>query len=145
MWLWALLLTLAGAAWIARRRRRRFEAAVLLFFAVCTGALAFAIFYGCYASAPFSMGLGAPNVSATNLTTFTCLSNGAFSRAIGWTVIALSCSAAAGLIGWGRRRGKPVALRAILYAGAVLLFLVAAATGFGAFFVFSWCTSSRLF
>jgi hypothetical protein len=144
MWLWALLLTLAGAAWIARRGRR-FEAAVLLFFAVCTGALAFAIFYGCYASAPFSMGLGAPNVSATNLTKFTCLSNGAFSRAIVWTVIVLSCSAAAGLIAWGRRRGKPGVLRVFLYGAAALLVLVAAAAGFGAFFVFAWCSSSRLF
>ncbi len=145
MWLWALLLALAGAAWIVRRRGRRFEASVLRFFAVCTGALGLAIFYGCYASAPYTMGLGAPNVSATNLTALTCLSNGAFSRTIVWTVIALSCSAAAGLIAWGRRRGKPAALRAFLYAGAVLLLLVAAAAGFGAFFVFAWCSSSRLF
>jgi hypothetical protein len=145
MWLWALLLTLAGVALIVRRRGRRFEAAVLLFFAVCTGALGLAIFYGCYASAPYTMGLGAPDVSAATLTTFTCLSNGAFSRAMAWTVIALSCSAAAGLIAWGRRRGKPAAFRAFLYAGAVLLLLVAVAAGFGAFFVFAWCSSSRLF
>ena len=145
MWLWALLLTLAGVALIVRRRGRNFEAAVLVFFAVCTGALGVAIFYGCYASAPYTMGLGAPNVSATSLTMLTCLGHGAFSRAIGWTVIALSCCAAAGLAGWGRRSGNAVALRACLYAGAVLLLLVAAAAGFGAFFVFSWCTSSRLF
>ncbi len=145
MWLWGLLLTLAGAAFIVRRRGRHFEAAVLLFFAVCTGALGVAIFYGCYASAPYTMGLGAPDVSAASLTAFTCLSNGAFSRAIGWTVIALSCSMAAGLAASGRRRGNSATRRALLYAGAVLLLLVAAAVGFGAFFVFSWCTSSRLF
>jgi hypothetical protein len=145
MWLWGLLLTLAGAAFIVRRRGRHFEAAVLLFFAVCTGALGVAIFYGCYASAPSTMGLGAPGVPVASLTAFTCLSTGAFSRTVVWTLIALSCSAAAGLAGWGRRRGKPAALRALLYAGAVLLLLVAAAAGFGAFFVFSWCTSSRLF
>lgn len=145
MWLWGLLLALAGAAFIIRRRGRRFEAAVLLFFAVCTGALGFIIFYGCHASAPYSMGLGAPSIAAASLSTFTCLGQGAFAKAFNWTVIVLSCTAALGLVAWGRSRGKSAALRACLYVGALLLLLVAAACGFGAFFVFSWCSSSRLF
>jgi len=145
MWLWGLLLALGGAAFLVRRTGRRFEAAVLLFFAVCTGALGFTIFYGCYASAPYSMGLGAPGVSAASFTTFTCLGQGAFSRAMAWTIVALSCSAALGLVAWGRSRSRSAAFRASLYAGAALLLLVAGAAGFGAFFVFSWCSSSRLF
>jgi hypothetical protein len=145
MLLWGLLLTLAGAALIVRRRGSPFAAAVLLFFALCTGALGFIIFYACYASAPYSMGLGAPGVSAASLTMFMCLSQGSFARATIWTVVALSCSAALGLVAWGRSRGKTAAFRASAYAGAGLLLLVAAAAGFGAFFVFSWCSSSRLF
>ena len=145
MWLWGLFLTLAGVALVVRRRGRRFEAAVLLFLAVCTGVVGFLISYACYASAPYSMGLGAPNVSAVSLTTLMCLSQDAFSKAINWTVIALSCSAALGLVAWGRLRGKTATLRACSYVGAALLLLVAGGAGFGAFFVFSWCSSSRLF
>jgi hypothetical protein len=145
MWLWGLFLALAGTAFLARRGGRRFEAAFLLSFAVCTGALGFLIFYGCCASAPYSMGLGAPSVSAASLTTFTCLSHGAFTTAILWTVVALSCSGALGLVAWGRSRGKTAALRACCYIGAALLLLVAAAAGFVWFFDFSWCSSRRLF
>jgi len=145
MWLWGLFLALAGAALILRKRGRHFGAAVLLFFAVCTGALGFLIAYACYAWAPDSMGLGAPNVSAMSFTTLTCLSQDAFSKAIVWTIIALSCGAALGLIAWGRARGRTAALRACSYAGAALLLLVTAGACFGAFFAFSWCSSSRLF
>jgi hypothetical protein len=145
MWLWGLFLALAGAALIVRRRGRNFEAAVLLFFAVCTGVLGFTIFYACYAWAPASMGLGAPNVSALSFTTLMCLSQDAFSKATGWTVAVVSCSGALGLVAWGRSRGKAAALRACSYVGAALLLLVAGADGFGAFFVFSWCLTSRLF
>lgn len=145
MWLWGLLLALAAVAFIVRRRGGHFEAAVLLFFAACTGALGSIIFYGCYASAPYSMGLGAPNLSAARLTMLTCLSQDVFARAINWTIIVLSCSAALGLVAWGRSRGKTAALRACLYVAAALFLLVAAAAGFGAFFGFSWCSSSRLF
>lgn len=145
MWLWGLFLALAAAAFLLRRRGRYFEAAVLLFFAICTGALGCIIFYACSASAPYQMGLGTPSISAARLTTITCLSQGAFSKAIVWTVIVLSCSAALGLVAWGRSRGKTAALRACTYIGAALLLLVAAVAGFGAFFGFSWCSSSRLF
>jgi hypothetical protein len=145
MLLWGLFLALGGAAFIVRRRGRRFQAAVLLLFALCTAALGFIIFYGCYASAPYSMGLGAPGLSAANLTTFTCLGQGAFSKATAWTVVALSCSAALGLVAWGRSRGTSVALRAALYIGAALLLVVAGSVAFGSFFVFAWCSSSRLF
>ena len=145
MVLWGLFLALLGAAFIVRRRGRHFEAAVLLFLGLCTGALEFIIFYGCSASAPYAMGLGAPSLSAISLTTLTCLGQGAFSKASAWTVITLSCSAALGLVAWGRSRSKTAALRASLYVGAALLLLFAGAVGFGAFFVFSWCSSSRLF
>jgi hypothetical protein len=146
MWLWGLLLAFAGAAIVVRRRGRRFEAAVLLFFATCTGALGFIIFYACYASAPYSMGLGAPpSVSVARLTTSTCLSHDAFGTARMWTVVALSCSAALGLVAWGRTLGKTAALRACAYVGAALLLVVAAAAGFGWFFGLSWCSSERLF
>lgn len=145
MLLWGLFLVLGGAAFIVRPRGRRFEAAVLLLFALCTAALGCIVFYGCYASAPYSMGLGAPGLSAASLTSFTCLGQGAFSKATGWTVIALSCSAALGSIAWGRSHSESVALRAALYVGAALLLVFAGAVGFGSFFVFSWCSSSRLF
>jgi len=145
MLLWGLFLALAATAFILRRRGRHFESAVLLFLGLCTGALEFIIFYGCYASAPYTMGLGAPSLSATSLTRLTCLGQGAFSRASVWTVITVSCSAALGLVAWGRSRSKTAALRASLYVGAALLLLFAGAAGFGAFFVFSWCSSSRLF
>ncbi len=143
--LWGLFLALAATAFIVRRQGRRFESAVLLFFAVSTGALGSIIFYGCYASAPYSMGLGTPSISAASLSTFTCLSQGALGRAITWTVVALSCSAALGLVARSRSHAGNAWLRAGLYIGAVLLLLVAAAAGFGSFFVFSWCSSSRLF
>jgi len=145
MWLWGLFLGFAGAAFIVFRRRRRFEAALLLFFAFCTGALGLGIFYACYASAPYSMGLGAPGISAVSLTALMCLSQGAFTLAFLWTAIALPCSAALGLVAWGRSGGKPAALRACLYAGAALLLLFASTNGFVAFFDFSWCWSRRLF
>ena len=144
-WLWALFLALAGAAFVIRRRGRPFEAAALLFFAVCTGALGLAIFYGCHASAPYSMGLGEPSISAARLTTVTCLAKDASSTAILWTFVALSCSGALGLAAWGRARGRSAAFRACLYAGAALLLLFAAAAGFTLFFDFSWCLSRRLF
>lgn len=146
MWLWGLLLALAGAAVIVRRRGRHFEAAVLLFLAVCTSAVGLVAFYACYASAPYSMGLGAPpSLSAARLTALTCLGRGAFDLASIWTIVTVSCSAALGLVAWGRTRGKTAALRACLYVGAALLLLVAAAAVFGWFFGFSWCSSSRLF
>ncbi len=145
MWLWGLLLALAGAAFLVGRSGRRFEAAVLLFFAVCTGALGFIVFYVCYASAPYSMGLGAPGVPAARLTTLNCLSQGASALASTWTIVALACSAALGLVALGRARGKSAALRALAYIGAALLLLLAAAAGLASFFNFAWCSSERLF
>jgi hypothetical protein len=145
MWLWCLLLALTGAALIVRRRGRHFEAIVLLLLAVCTGALGLIVFYGCSASAPFSMGLGAPNLSAARLTTLTCLGQAASASAFSWTIIALCCSAALGSVAWGRLRAKTTGVRVISYIGASLLLLLAAAAGFGWFFGFSWCSSSRLF
>ncbi|HEY5426970.1 MAG TPA: hypothetical protein VIJ77_10495, partial [Candidatus Tumulicola sp.] len=144
-WLWCLLLALAGGALAVRRRGRYFEAAALLFFALCTGALGFVVFYACYASAPYSMGLGAPSALAARLTTFTCLSRGASTLTFIWTVVALSCSAALGLIATGHSGSKVAAIRVSFYIGAALFLLLAAAAGFVAFFGFSWCSSSRLF
>ncbi len=145
VWLWGLFLALASGAFILRRRGSHFESGVLAFFALCTAAVGLVTFYGCSASAPYSMGLGASGVSAVSLTTLTCLGQDASARAIVWTIIVLSCSAALGLVAWGRSRSKSAALRICAYAGALLLFLIAAAAGFGAFFAFSWCSSSRLF
>ncbi len=145
MWLWALLLALAGAAFVVRRRGKRFEACVLLLLAVCTGALGFTVFYACYGSAPYSMGLGAPGVPAARLTAFTCLSQGAFALASIWTIVALSCSAAIDLVTWGRSRGKTAPLRASAYVGAAILIVLAAIAGFAVFFNFAWCSSRRLF
>lgn len=145
MWLWGLFLVLAGAAYALRGRRTGFGTAVLLFFAFCTGVLGFTIFYGCYRWAPYSMGLGTPSISAARVTTFMCLSQDAFARAVAWTVIVASCSAAVGLIAWVRLRGRNAAIRALSYIGAAFLLLVAIAVGFLAFFVFSWCSSQRLF
>ena len=143
-WLWGLFLSLAGAGFVVRRRGRRLEAAALLLLAVCTAALGFGIFYGCYASAPSSMGLGAPNISAASLTALTCLSQGAPTSASLWAIAAVSCSAALGLVAWGRSRNTSAAVRACSYIGAALLLLVAAAAGFVLFFDFSWCSSLRL-
>jgi hypothetical protein len=144
-WLWGLLLALAGAAFIVRRRGRRFEAALLLLLAVCTGVLGVAIFYACAAAAPSSMGLGASGATAAHLTTFTCVSRGAASLTLTWTVVTLSVSAALGLVAWGRSRGRSAGLRACAYIGTALLLLIVAAAGFAAFFDFSWCSSLRLF
>jgi hypothetical protein len=146
MWLWGLFLALAGAAFIVRRRGRPFGAAVLLFFAVCTGAVGLIIFYGCYSWAPYSMGLGAPpSISAARLNTFMCLAHGASTWAFLWTVVALSCIAALGLVAWGRSHGKTAPLRACAYIAAVLLLFVSANAGFVWSFDFSWCSSNRLF
>jgi hypothetical protein len=43
MLVWGLFLALGGAAFIVRRRGRPFEAVVLLFFALCTALLLFAV------------------------------------------------------------------------------------------------------
>ena len=145
MWLWFLLLALTGTALIVCRRGRHFEATVLLLLAVCTGTLGLIVFYGCSATASFSMGLGAPNISAARLTALTCLGQSASPSAFHWTGVALCCSAALGLVAWGRLRAKTTGVRAISYIGAALLLLLAAAAGFGWFFGFSWCSSSRLF
>jgi hypothetical protein len=145
IWLWFLLLAFAGAALILRRRGRPFEAAVLLLLAVCTGALGSIVFYACSATAPFSMGLGAPNISATRLTALTCLGQSASTSAFLWTVVALCCSSALGSVAWGRLRGKTAAIRTLSYIGAALLLVIAGALGFAWFFGFSWCSSSRLF
>jgi hypothetical protein len=145
IWLWCLLLTLAGAALIVRRRGGHIESTVLLLLAACTGTLGGIVFYGCSATAPFSMGLGAPNISAARLTALTCLGQAASSSAFLWTVVTLCCSAALGSVAWGRLRAKTAGIRAISYIGAALLVLLAAAGGFAWFFGFSWCSSSRLF
>ncbi len=145
MWLWCVLLALAGAASIVRRRARPFEAAVLLLLAVCTATLGVAIFYACSATAPSSLGLGAPDISAARLTTLTCLGQSASTSAVVWTVVVLLCGAALGSIAWGRTPGKSAAVRALCYIGVALLLLLAAAAGFAWFFGFSWCSSSRLF
>jgi hypothetical protein len=145
MWLWGLLLALTAAAFVVRRHGRHVEAAVLLFFAATTGALGFLTFYACYAYAPYSMGLTAPRTTAARLTTFSCLSQEALPSAFIWTIVALSCSAALGLIAWGRSHDNPAAFRLTTYIGAALLLLLAAAAGFVWFFGFSWCSSHRLF
>jgi hypothetical protein len=145
MWLWGLFLALAGAACGLHRRGARFGTVILLVFAVCTGALGLSIFYGCYRWAPYSMGLGAPGVSAAGVATFMCLSKGAFATVLMWTVIVLSCSAAVGLLAWARVRGGNALLRISSSIGAVLLLIVAIAAGFLSFFNLSWCLSQRLF
>lgn len=145
MWLWGLFLVLAGAGYALCGRRAGFGTAVLLFFAFCTAALGFTTFYGCYRWAPYSMGLGTPSISAASLNAFMCLSQGAFARAVGWTVMVVSCSTAVGLIAWARLRGRNAAIRASSYLGAAFLLLVAIVVGFFVFFVFSWCSSQRLF
>jgi hypothetical protein len=145
IWLWCLLVALAAAAVAVRRRGRPFEATVLLLLAVCTGTLGLVLFYACSASAPYSMGLGAPDISAARLTALTCLGESASASAFTWTLVALSCSAALGSIAWGRTRGKTAATRALSYIGAALLLLLAAAGVFAWFFGFSWCSSRRLF
>jgi hypothetical protein len=144
-WLWALLLAFAGAGLIARRLGGRFAGIVLLFFAVCTGALGLTIFYGCYASAPYTMGLGAPTISAARLTTLTCLGRGASAWVFIWTVFSVSCSAALVLIAWGGSRDKSATRRAAAFIGAALLLALAGLATFVAIFDFSWCSSSRLF
>ena len=124
--------------------RKAFEAAVLLLLAVCTARSASLIFYACSATAPSSLGLGAPDISAARLTTLTCLGHRALTSAVIWTVVVLLCGAALGSIAWGRTPGKTAAFALPLYRrGAVLL--LAAAAGFAWFFGFSWCSSSRLF
>lgn len=145
MWLWGLLLVLAGAGFIARRFGSRWTATGLFFFAVCTGAIGLTIFYACYNSAPYTMGLGAPGVSAARLTMLTCLSRGASTWAFIWTVFCLSCSAALALIILGGSRGKSAARRAAAFIGAALMLLVVALAVFVFVFDFSWCSSSRLF
>jgi hypothetical protein len=145
MWFWGLFLALAGAAYGLHRRGARFGTGILLVFAVCTGALGLSIFYGCYRWAPYSMGLGAPSVSAAGVSTFMCLSKGAFATALMWTVIVLSCSAAVGLLACARVRGGTAVIRVLSAIGAVLLLLVAIAGGFLSFFNLSWCLSQRLF
>lgn len=145
MWLWGLFLMFAGAGFVVGRRGRPFEAVVLAFLAVCTAALGLTIFYACSASAPYSMGLGAPGVSGARLTTFACLGQGASVWTFLWTVVALSCGAGLGLVSVGRSRGKAIALRAISYAGVALLLVVVAVAAFVWFFDFSWCSSQRLF
>ncbi|HEU5480667.1 MAG TPA: hypothetical protein VFU90_12565 [Candidatus Tumulicola sp.] len=145
MWLWGLLLTLAATGFVVRRRGRPFEAAVLLFLTLCTGALGLVIFSACYSTAPYQMGLGALNISARTLSALTCLSLGAFTLAFLWTVVALSLGGALGLVAWGRSDGTSAALRASLYIGAACLLVVAAGAGFIGSFNFSWCASQRLF
>ena len=86
-----------------------------------------------------------PAFRLSRLTTFTCLSHRALNFASMWTIVAVSCSAALGLVAWGRSGGKTAALRACLYIGAALLLLIAATAAFGWLFGLSWCSSSRLF
>ena len=145
MWLWGLLLAFAAAVFAVRRRGRPFEAAVLLFLTVCTGALGLVIFAACYSTAPYQMGLGAPSISARTLSALTCLSQGAFTLAFLWTVVALSLGGALGLVAWGRSDGTTAALRASLYIGAACLLIVGSGAGFIGSFNFSWCASQRLF
>ena len=145
IWLWCLFLALAGAAPIVRRRGKPFEAAVFLLLAVCTATLGIAIFSTCSASAPYSLGLAAPDLSAARLTALTCLGQSASTSAVLWTMVALSCGTALGSIAWGRVPGRTAAVRALSYIGAALLLLIAAAAGFAWFFAFSWCSSRRLF
>jgi hypothetical protein len=144
IWLWALFLGLAGAALVLRRRGARFESAVLFLFALCTGAVGLAVFYGCYRWAPYSMGLTAPGTSAVNLNNFMCLTHDAASITAMWTVIALLCCATAGLLAWARP-GRSAAARGCCYVAAVFALLVVLIAAVVVFFNFSWCTSERLF
>ena len=143
---WGLFLTLAGTAIaLYRRRLAGLGPVVLLFFALCTGALGVSVFYGCYRWAPYSMGLGAPDFSGARLTMFTCLNQDTFSTASSWTILVVACCAILGIIAWARSRATNIALRLAAFTGALICLLVAAATAFFLFFAFSWCSSSRLF
>lgn len=145
MWLWGLFLALGGAAFIVRRRGRAFEAAVLLLFSICTGAFGLTIFYACYNSAPYQLGLGSPDVAAGRLTTLNCLSNGAATWVFLWTVVVLLCCGAVGLVALGRSRDKAVVLRIFAYVAAAVCLLLVGFAGFVWLFDFSWCASQRLF
>jgi hypothetical protein len=143
MWLWGLLLTLAGAAVVVARRGRRLQAGVLAFFAGCTGALGLTILFACRASALPSMGFVPEGMNTANVATFACIDRDAFTTAVLWTAVALSCNGALGLAVVGG--GTSATARAVLFAGTALLLAVAGAAAFAAFFDFSWCSSSRLF
>jgi hypothetical protein len=143
MWLWGLFLILSCGALALRRSSGRF-AAVALVFAICTAALAVAIFSACSVYAPFSMGLPA-SISATGLTTLMCLSQDAFGTAILWTIIIVSCSAALGSVLWARVRSKSPTRRAFAYIGAALLLLVATASVLLGIFAFMLCSTTWVF
>jgi hypothetical protein len=144
MWLWALLLTLAGGGVALRARRANFGSAFLLFLALCTGAIGFGIFYGCYRYAPFSMGLYEPYLSTANSELFRCLGKDALGTAVNWILIVVLCSAVVGFAALARR-SRSVATIVLCYAIAGLVLLAVMAAGFLLFFGFSWCMSNRLF
>lgn len=143
MWLLGLFLILTGGALALRRNTQRLPA-VLLFFAVCTVALGVIIFSACSAYAPLSMGLPA-SISATNETTLMCLGKDAFEKAILWTIIVASYSAAFGSVLWARLRSKSATGRAFGYIGAALLLLVATTCVLLGIFAFQLCATRWVF
>ena len=145
MWLWCLALVLGAIACSIGKGSARLARGALLFFAAATGLVGASIFYGCYRWAPFSLGMGAPGLSARQLDTFMCLSQDAFGNSLGWTIVAVSCSAAAALIVWARSSAGSAGKRVSCSIGAALLMVVAVVVGLLMFVSFSWCLSRRLF
>jgi hypothetical protein len=145
MWLWALLLTCCAIALGLQGRRQRFVRGLLWIFAAGTVAIGVAISYGCYRWAPYSMGLGTPEISAPALDTLRCLSQNTVPNAITWASIAFACTAAAGLVTWAISRKPAIVVRIACYLGAIVLLLTTAVSIFFLFFSFAWCSSQRLF
>jgi uncharacterized membrane protein len=142
MWLWGLVLILAGGALAMRRRRP--PAFVLLFFALCTLALGAVIFSACSAYAPLSMGLPT-SISATAETTQMCLGKDALQTAFLWTVIVVVCCAAAGLFFGARLSSTNAARRTFAYIGSGLLLLLAIACVLLWIFGFMLCSSTWVY
>jgi cytochrome c oxidase subunit IV len=139
--LWALLLVLAGCAYVVRPASRAY-ARVLALFAFLTAVFAGAIFYGCSMTAAGEQGLGT-DLPANTYTTLRCLGNDAFSTAMAWTTFVVPLIAGIALALFGAVRWK-AARRVVAFIGAAVLLIVACAGAFLSVFFFSWCTSQRL-
>lgn len=150
--LWALLLLLCAAAaatlLLARRQGTnpniavRFCFGVMLLFALLTGLFAASIFYGCSATAANEQGLPS-NLAAGAYTFLRCLGTDVLGMVQGWVLLVASTIAAIALAGYATVRRRP-AVRIPAFGGALLLILLAIASGFFLLFGFSWCTSQRL-
>jgi hypothetical protein len=139
------VLAFGAAAAIERRRGRNFGAALFALLALLSAALGLIVLFACAAQAPYSMGLGTPLISATQLTRITCLGQSASTSAYLWTIATVGCGIALGLVSGSRRNATSAAAHIFSYAGAALLLLLAGVAGLVWFFDFSWCTSRRLF